>query len=216
MFDSIIDYVVGGQHFVGMSESWKQMCLGIPDSPRVRFPGYQTGWLDTQINGQDVVLQVWKGNCLDPVPGLPGGVGGEVGIYQRVPGRQMPSVLEIPIPAEIPTVLHPIVRHVVSAMIEDAVKALDSGIPIWWPYPQLGAQIDMTLLDPKSGAAFLVATPPEPANGYWMSRWMRYDSYLPYAVAQGANLPAPTDYVMQFQIGNRKFRWDGITGIVAQ
>ena len=209
MFDSIIEYDVDGYRFVGMSASWKQMCLGVPDSERVRFPGYDTACIQTTINGADVIIQAWKGNCMDPVPGLPGGIGGEVGIYKLIPGKQLPSVLDVPIPAAIPKLLRPIVRHAVSGMIELAVEALDRGIPIWWPYPELDAEIQMTLRNPVTGDVFFTATPPEPAGGYWLSRWMRYESYVEYALAQHDKVPeSPTAYTMELTVGGQPFHWD--------
>lgn len=39
MFESIQTYQDSrGLHYVGMSESWKKLCLDIPDSERIQLP----------------------------------------------------------------------------------------------------------------------------------------------------------------------------------
>lgn len=203
MFDSIQTYTVDGVNFIGMSESWKVMCLDIPDSSRVRFPGYDTAWIETSIKGQPCVVQAWRGNCYE-YPGMPGGIGGEVGIYRLEPGRPIPTTFKYP-PVFTP-VVERIVAHLLNQIIHDAIEGLDYHTQIWWPYPALDAEIAMTFTNPlRGGEVFFVATPNEPARGYWMSRWMTYESYAAYA-ASGPH-PAPTGYDMAFSVGDAAFDW---------
>lgn len=61
-------------------EDWVQ---GLPCGPWVWLPGYPTHFFDTNIGGRTVLVQLWKGWCPDYLGQGAGGVGAEVGIYNR-------------------------------------------------------------------------------------------------------------------------------------
>jgi hypothetical protein len=94
-----IRYVgAGGYWFNETSESWKEMCRAFPCFAALQWPGYASTVIEDRINGQDVVIQLWKGWCpkflgLAGVQIFPGGIGGEVGVYRRMPGRARPTSL---------------------------------------------------------------------------------------------------------------------------
>jgi len=46
-----------GYRYVGISDSWKKLCLELPDSKRVKIePVYKQQYLHTTIDGQPVVI----------------------------------------------------------------------------------------------------------------------------------------------------------------
>jgi hypothetical protein len=54
-----------GYSYVAISDSWKRLCLDLPDSERVQIPPvYRQQSLQTTIDGKPVVIQVWKGNSI--------------------------------------------------------------------------------------------------------------------------------------------------------
>ena len=212
LLDSTINYTdARGYNYVGMSESWKNLCLEIPCSKRVVIPpGYPTQWIDTTIDGKDVVIQVWKGNCPHVLPDLPGGIGGEVGIYRREPGRTIPNVLDIPALQLFPPAMRPRVAAIVSELIRQAITGLNTRTEIWWPYPALNAQIEMNFVHGKTVSEFFTASP-ETTGGYWMSRWMTYRSYRNYTWSELLRrrvVPVPAfKYTMEFAVKGQRFRW---------
>lgn len=202
-----------GYGYVAISESWKRLCLDFPDSERVQIPPvYRQQSLRTTIDGKPVVIQVWKGNCPHAFRELPGGIGGEVGIYQLDPGRAIPHELTLPRIASFPKPLQPLVTRIASRVLKGLVEAAQANVEWWWPYPQLGEQIEMQFLHPDDDRVLFKADPAEPRGGYWMSRWMGYASYARYVLHEtfhGRRVPHHAyDYRMQFSIGARKFEWD--------
>ena len=210
MLDSVTEYKDHrGYDMVGMSPSWKKLCLVLPCSERVVIePFYKTRWIATQLDGQQIVIQVWKGHIPKGVRAMPGGVGGEVGIYRRDPNRRIPDALDIPSLALFPEEARPAVKAFMSKVIKEFVELVESGVELWWPFPELNAQIDMRLVNPKTDEDFFTATPAEPAGGYWMSRWMNYDSYMSYIADNQLRVPLHAhEYVMEFAVKGRRFRW---------
>ena len=168
-----------GYRYVGISDSWKRLCLDLPDSKRVQVPLlYKQQSLHTTIDGVPVVLQAWKGDCPQLYREMPGGIGGEVGIYHSVPGKTIPDELVLPRIDSFPEALRPLVREVASRILKDAVEAAEANVEWWWPFPDLGAEIEMRFVHPDTDEELFHADPSEPAGGYWMSRWMGYGSYV--------------------------------------
>gem|GEM_PF-1363711 len=210
MLDSVVEFTDSrGYHYVAVSEAWKRLCLDLPCSGRVVVPPvYRTQWLDTVIDGHEVVLQAWKGDCPHLAHRLPGGIGGEVGIYRKIPGKSIPRDLAIPALEGFPAALRPEIKLIAETMIRDIVGWAEAGVPLWWPFPGLGVPIEMRLVNPRSGEVFFEADPPEPAGSYWMSRWMSYESYALYAARELLDVPLVTqNYIMEFSVGGRRFRW---------
>ena len=210
MLDSTTSYEDGrGYDYVGMSESWKQLCLALPCSERVVIePVYKTRWLTTTIGGEEVVIQAWKGHIPKGLRAMPGGIGGEVGIYRRMPGRAIPDILDIPALVMFPPEIQPLVKTVMSRVIGELVAAAEAGVDLWWPFPELDAQIDMWFTNPRTGDDFFTASPSEAAGGYWMSRWMNYGSYVNYIASEQLRIPVHAyEYVMEFGVKGHRFRW---------
>ena len=92
MSEAVLAYEENGYRFVETSEKWKQLCSVLPCFAQVKWPGYPTKVIEDEINGNPVVIQLWKG-WFQQIYGddLPGGVGAEVGIYERVEGKGFPT-----------------------------------------------------------------------------------------------------------------------------
>src|SRR5215213_2054910 len=61
-------------------EEW---VTGLPCGPWVVLPGYPTHFFDANVGGRTVLVQLWKGSCPDYTFSFSGGVGAEVGLYNR-------------------------------------------------------------------------------------------------------------------------------------
>jgi hypothetical protein len=200
-----------GYEYVAISDSWKQLCLDLPCSTRVAIPAvYKQQYLHTVIDGHDCVIQAWKGNCPQGYREMPGGIGGEVGIYRVMKHRKIPQVLDVPRIREFPAIVRPVVELVVSRMIKDFVELAEAGVEWWWPYPELNAEIQMRLVHPDHRSELFRADPSEKAGGYWMSRWMTYDSYQRFVLHEtmhGNMQPRPHEYHMDLEVKGHRFHW---------
>jgi len=185
----------GGYSYNETSESWKRMCTAFPCFWALQWPGYATDVVEDVIDGQPVVIQLWKGLCqkflgFAGVQYFPGGVGAEVGIYRRVPGRFRPPVLALP-PSSFATQ--------VSSALQTAADN-----DLWWPFPELGARIEMSFLNPVTGETVFSAGP---EKSYWLTKWMDEGGYQRYG-QRTATPPAPTDYVLEYRINGKSYpRW---------
>lgn len=188
------------------SESWKAMCSVLPCSLALQWPGYSTAIVEDVIDGNSVVIQLWKGWCpkfLGPVVQVfPGGVGGEVGIYRRIPGKVRPASL-------------PFLPSSLEALILDSLaSAADEDL--WWPFPELATRVEFTLHNPVSGEVFFNAGP---QSSFWLAKWMDDASYKAYAEGlgapptilspwyiDGAAVPAsPDGFVLDFKINGKSY-----------
>lgn len=212
IFDSTVHHKDSrGFDFVAISDSWKRMCLDLPCSKRVQVPlVYKQQFLHTKIDGHDCVIQAWKGNCPQGYRELPGGIGGEVGIYRTIKGKQIPDELAIPRLDSFPVIARPIVKKIVSKILKEAVELAEANTEWWWPFPELNVPIEMRLMYPDHKVELFDANPVEPAGGYWMSRWMSYDSHQRFTMhekAHGNAVPQPYDFHMDLRVGGQKFHW---------
>jgi hypothetical protein len=174
------------------SETWKELCRALPCFDALQWPDYSTTHVDATINGQAVVIQLWKGWC-EKFLGLnefPGGVGAEVGIYRRMPGRARPTSL-------------PFVPSWLESLILSSIKTLTDD-ELWWPFPELGAVVEYTLTNPKTGLKFFSAGP---EATYWLAKWMFDDSYAKYVAAQGIGRTPilSADYALEYRVGGISF-----------
>ena len=48
-----------GYVYVGVARWWRQMCAGLPCCMHLQWPGYATTTVETNIDGEDVVIQLW-------------------------------------------------------------------------------------------------------------------------------------------------------------
>jgi hypothetical protein len=169
------------------SESWKELCQAFPCFDALQWPDYATTHVDTTINGQAVVIQLWKGWCPKFVglSNFPGGVGAEVGIYRRIPGRARPTSIPF-----LPPALESLILNSMTTLTDDE---------LWWPFPELGATVEYTLINPITQEPFFSAGP---ENTYWLAKWMFDDSYAHYQAAQGPGRTPTfsTGYTLQYRV----------------
>jgi hypothetical protein len=93
-----------GYDFDETSPSWKEECRALPCFKDIRWPDYDTWVVEDVIDGQPVVIQLWKGWCQQFLgrSDFPGGIGAEVGVYRRIPGKALPADLSfVPLPLRI-------------------------------------------------------------------------------------------------------------------
>src|SRR5688500_10439515 len=93
MESPVIAYEENGYKFVETSQAWKELCTVLPCFEQVEWPDYPTAIVEDTIGGKPIVIQLWKGWCQQFLgrDDFPGGIGGEVGVYERVTGRGFPT-----------------------------------------------------------------------------------------------------------------------------
>lgn len=181
-----------GYHYVETSDAWKTMCLDLPCFTAVAWPDYATKVVEDTIDGKPVVIQLWKGWCQKFLGrnDFPGGIGAEVGVYHRVLGKRPPAQLSF-----LPSGL----THLLGLSVDLA----DSHF--WWPFPELNAEIDFELINPKTKQTFFRAGP---ERTYWMNKWMNTDSYHRYRHDQHGNVPLFSDhYQLRYRINGKTYVW---------
>jgi hypothetical protein len=193
-----------GYEYVETSDWLKQVCSLLPCCEALEWPDYATEIVCDVIDGEDVIIQLWKGWCPKLFDDFPGGVGAEVGVYRRILGRAMPRSLPL-LPARATACLTSL------AEIGDEV--------LWWPFPELNARIEFKLINPMTNQTFFSAGP---ETTYWMNKWMNHGSYAAYQRGQGkrwSELPSwwlgnsvtpflAWDYVPEYRINGKTYpRW---------
>jgi hypothetical protein len=182
-----------GNEYTECSEWLAQLCTALPCFPAVQFPGYDTKIFEDTIDGNPVVIQLWKGRC-DHVlflPDTPGGVGGELGVYRRISGKTLPT--------NVPPAIHPL-------LLRAAAVVHAAGGDLWWPYPELQATVEFELINPKTNKTFFRAGPGPGTLHYWLSRWMRFTSYDRYK-DHNEHPDWATGYWMIGRVNGRKYVW---------
>ena len=186
-----------GYQYDETSEEWKQLCTNFPCFAVLEWPDYSTQVVEATIDGQAVVIQLWKGTCQKFLGGLgnfPGGIGAEVGVYRRVPGWARPTLQSL---SFLPAPLAAFIVASIASLTDDQ---------LWWAFPELGAKIDFTLTNSVTSQTFFTAGP---EVTYWLNKWMFDDSYAKYQNDQGNQTPAsPTDYLLDYRINGKSYpRW---------
>jgi hypothetical protein len=183
-----------GYTYVETSELWKDICSQLPCFIALQWPGYLTKIVEDRINGQDVVIQLWIGWCQKflGLQDFPGGIGAEVGVYRRIPGKVRPTSLPF-LPKQIET------------DILNGISTLSDN-ELWWPFPELNAQIEFTLTNPITNQVLFNAGP---ETSYWLAKWMNEPSYLKYQFDRGlGNTPnffSATDYLLDYKINGKRY-----------
>jgi hypothetical protein len=187
-----------GYSYVETSERWKALCSSLPCFAALQWPGYATSVVEDTIDGQPVVIQLWKGWCQKflGLQSFPGGIGAEVGVYRRIPGKLRPTSLPF-LPSELEA-------FVLAKLAQVADNEL------WWPAPELNTQLEFTLINPITNQTFFSAGP---ETSYWLTRWMNEPSYVRYWFNQGTKVPTlPDGYVLEYRINGRSGRWPALPG----
>lgn len=183
-----------GYRYVEVSEAWKQMCSVFPCFDALHWSGYASTHVDAEIDGQAVVIQLWKGRCQQFLgsTNFPGGVGAEVGVYRRLPGKIRPQSLPFP-------------PDPVGLLILEALATLND-TELWWPYPEIVKELELTLINPETGQPLFSAGP---ETSYWLAKWMDEASYSAYQRDQGMRTPAsPDQFLLEYSINGQRFpRW---------
>jgi hypothetical protein len=198
-----IRYTEGSYTYNETSESWKQLCTAFPCFMALQWPGYATTIVEDVIDGQAVVIQLWKGLCpkflgFAGIQYFPGGVGAEVGVYRRIPGKIRPTALPLP-----PS---PFTRTILNAL-----QTLSDN-ELWWPFPELGATLECRFINPVNGETVFSGGP---QKGYWLTKWMDENAYAQYRIDKPAP-PNYTDYILEFHINGKLYRRWGGPPIISQ
>ncbi len=106
-------------------EEWVQ---GLPCGPWTVLPGYPTHFFDATIGGRVVRVQLWKGSCPDYLGQGAGGVGAEVGIYNR--DGWFPDIFWWPDFQHEKLIDFTLINPVTAAPFFSA----SSPVPIWWSH----------------------------------------------------------------------------------
>jgi hypothetical protein len=185
-----------GYSYVETSDNWKQLCTAFPCFAGLQWPDYASTYREIQIDNKPAVVQLWKGNC-EKFAGMsqfPGGIGAEVGVYRRIPGKVRPQALSFLPPPIAASILGPI-------------RNLNDG-QLWWAYPELNARIQFSMVNPITKQIFLTTGT---ESTYWLNRWMNPESYEKYKRDQGKGRTPPAfhevNYVLHYTINGQSYSW---------
>lgn len=201
-----VAYEENGYKFVETSPELKQAASGLPCFKALQWPNYSTEIVEDTINDKPVVIQLWKGWCQQFLSSanFPGGIGAEVGIYERVSGRGFPTTK----PDMYPEPVWEFLR---------GASKLANG-DFWWPVPELN-EIEFQFINPVNNT---IAFSAGPQKTYWLTKWMDTDSYDKYQNDQGKQWPwlpgwvpgnsqTPTlssNYLLDYKINGKSYpRW---------
>jgi hypothetical protein len=178
--------------YVETSESWKALCSQLPCFTALQWPGYSTLVIDDEIDGENVVIQLWKGWCPQFLGStLPGGIGAEVGVYRRRRGSLRLRSLPL-----VPKFAADYVRARLGEFTDRE---------FWWPFPELEAELEFTLVNPVTGDPVFSAGP---ETSYWLAKWMSLSSYARYAFRDRLRVPMLVDnYTLEYSINGRPGCW---------
>ena len=196
-----------GYKYVETSDALKEAASGLPCFLALQWPGYSSAIVEDTINGKPVVIQLWKGWCQQFLSSanFPGGIGAEVGVYERVTGRGFPAAKP-----------HDLIPDAMWELWREASK--NANEDFWWPIAEQHA-VEFDLINPVNNTTVFHAGP---QNTYWRNKWMDTDSHedyekstgkkwpwLPSWVPGNSNTPAFTkDYVLDYKINGKSYpRW---------
>ena len=207
MIDPTKNYEENGYKFDETSDDWKQACMALPCFEEVAWPDYPTKVIrDVEIDGKSVIIQLWKGWCQQFLGNkeFPGGIGGEVGVYELVHGKGFPAGRPDFFPEPMWDFLY-------------AASKL-AGDHFFWPVAEK-YEIEFDFINPITNTVMFHAGP---ENTYWMNKWMDTGSYDEYRHTQGKrwswlpewfpkNSQTPVfaaDYVLEYKINGQTYpRW---------
>jgi hypothetical protein len=190
-----------GYRYIETSMEWRLACAPLPCFAALWWPGYGTTVIEDTIDGRPVIIQLWKGWCQQflNLKNMPGGIGGEVGVYRRTPGRRIAEALpDLPLPY-VNTI-----RQKIAGIGEG-----DLDRELWWPDPDLVTHIELEFINPITQKPVFRIGPEET---YWLAAWMDLPSYHKYADAQPGSWPfdkqvpsAAWDYHLKYKINGKTY-----------
>jgi hypothetical protein len=212
-----------GYHYTDQMQWWKEVCVGLPCFIELGWPGYESGVIDhidaggqsqrLQIDGHDIVIQLWRGYCENSlglnVNGMPGGVGVEIGIYRKIPGQLDKFLRQI---GDIGKLRDSISRALGNSLPKKYQVFFDNFTTlaaqygnqfdqhIFWPFPELDASVEFTFTNPANGKVLLHA---KPLNSFWRVKWLDPIEYVALALATGEHPRDPLktwDYDLDFTV----------------
>ena len=181
-------YSEQGYDYDETSPEWKQLCVALPCFAGLWWPDYSTKVIEDRIDGKPIVIQLWKGFCPQflNLANFPGGVGGEVGIYRRMPGRPFPPHSSVPF---------------LPAGIYQAVRA-KAGQDLWWAAPDLNTRVEFDLINPRINQLLFHAAL---QTTYWRNKWMHNASYKKYRHAAKHTPVNSWNYAMRFTVNGKTY-----------
>jgi hypothetical protein len=208
-------YTDGTYGYTETAAWWKQFCAGLPCFMLLGWPDYETAIFDNiPIDGQNVVLQLWRGWCQRFVglKGMPGGIGAEVGVYRRIPGQFQKFLHDYG--------LDGVVNQVASqkrwidefgwipdGYLTDKFYQLTDA-QTWWPFTELNAKVEFTLRNPTTNQVLFSAGG---ENTYWLCKWMLPEDYTNKVKADPSRqAPAMSkDYTLEFTVTGKSTSFSG-------
>ena len=195
-----------GYKYVETSDDLKEAAAALPCFRALEWPDYATTIVEDNINGKPVVIQLWKGWCQQFLssPNFPGGIGGEVGIYERVTGKGFPAER----PDWCPQPLWFFLQQ----------KSKLANGDFWWPVAEKN-EVEYDFINPVNNTVMFHA---DPQKTYWRNKWMDNESYRQYKNDQEKRWPSlpgwfpfnsqtpalAVHYVMDFKINGKSYpRW---------
>ena len=197
-----------GYKYVETSPDLKAAAATLPCFEALHWPDYATKVFDDEINGKPVVIQLWKGWCQQFLssPSFPGGIGGEVGVYERVTGKGFPADR----PEWCPPALFNFLQQ----------KSKLANGDFFWPVDETEyPEIEWDFINPNTGK---VAFHADLQKTYWRNKWMDNESYREYKNDQEKRWPSlpgwfpfnsqtpalAVHYVMDYKINGKSYpRW---------
>jgi hypothetical protein len=195
-----------GYKYVETSDELKEAAAALPCFRALEWPDYASTIVEDNINGKPVVIQLWKGWCQQFLssPDFPGGIGGEVGIYERVTGKGFPAER----PEWCPQALWIFLQQ----------KSKLANGDFWWPVAEKN-EVEYDFINPVNNTVMFHA---DMEQTYWRNKWMDNESYEQYKKDQGkrwswlpslvpgnSRTPAlAVHYVLQYKINGKSYpRW---------
>ncbi len=195
-----------GYDYVETSDDLKEVAAILPSFAALHWPDYATEIVEDTIEGKPVVIQLWKGWCQQFLnsPKFPGGIGAEVGIYERVTGKGFPSER----PEWVPEPLFLFLRT--------ASKSANGDF--FWPVTEKH-EVEFDFINPITNTTAFYAGP---QHTYWRNKWMDEASYREYERSTGKKWPwlplgwfgntrTPTfaaNYSLDYKINGKSYpRW---------
>lgn len=200
-------YFDAGYHYTETAAWFKQVCEGFPCFFVIGWPDYETQIYETVIDGQPVVLQLWKGWCQRflGLEGFPGGVGAEVGVYRRIPGRLKVFLDQL---GDMDA-WSKRCKMFPEGYVEKLHTLADDHV--WWPYPELGAKVDWALRHNTTAAPFFVS---KPESTFWNCKWMTPEDYSDKYRADPSHEAPPIesvwDYALEFRVKGKQNEYSNL------